>query len=208
MKNLLLATASTIVISTAAYAGNPAPFTVSDVAPVAAAVTDWSGLYAGASFSLNSGHMDYYDDEELTVYDGIEGEHYGVFAGYNMQRGAMVFGGEIAYSMGDLNWPEEYPDDIIENLLDLKARVGFATGNVLLYGVAAFTMGHYNEGGSDSIDATGFSYGVGAEMKFGEHMFAGIEYLARDIGGAYASDDTYTGDFILDSIQIRAGWQF
>ena len=208
MKTILLALAATTAISSAAIAGNPAPVELPAIAPVAAAVTDWSGPYVGASFSLNSGYMDYYDDGELTVYDGIEGEHYGVFAGYNMQRGAMVFGGEIAYSMGDLNWPEEYPDDIIENLLDLKARVGFATGNVLLYGVAAYTMGHYDEGGIDSIDATGFSYGVGAEMKFGEHMFAGVEYLARDIGGAYDSDDSYEGDFLLDTIQIRAGWQF
>ena len=97
----------------------------------------------------------------------MEGQHYGAFAGYNIQNGGFVYGGELAYSMG-----------------------------------------HYDEGSSDSIDATGFSYGAGAEMKFGGHMFASVEYLARNIGGAYCSDPVYEGDFIMNSIQLRAGWQF
>lgn len=205
---MLLCTASAITISTAAIAGNPAPFAVADITPVAAAATDWSGLYAGASFSLNSGHMDYYDLSSLTVYDGMEGNHYGGFVGYNVQKGALVFGGELAYSMGTINWPVGYPNDIIENLLDVKARAGFATGNILIYGVAAYTMGHYNEENILSVDATGFSFGAGAEMKFGEHMFAGVEYLARNISGPYNHDSDITGDFIFDSIQLRAGWQF
>lgn len=208
MKTALLAALATTAFSSAAVAGNYNPPVIAAVAPVAASVVDWSGPYAGASVSFNSGRMDYYYDGDLTVYEGMEGEHYGVFAGYNFQRGGFVYGGELAYSAGTMNWPVDYPDDMIDSLFDVKARAGFATGKFFVYGVAAYTMGHYDEGGSDSIDATGFSYGAGAEMKFGEHMFAGIEYLARNIGGVYASDSDYEGDFIFDSIQVRAGWQF
>ena len=197
--------AATAAISGAALAGNPAPLEIVGIAPVAVSAVDCSGPYPGASVSFNNGRQDYSDIEDPTVSDG---EHYGVFAGCNFQNSGFVNGGELAYSMGTINWPVGYPEDKIESLLDVKARAGFTTVNILLYGVAAYTMGHYVDPPTVSINATGFSYGVGAEMKFGNRMFAGVEYVSQNIRGEYVCDPTYEGDFFVDSIQLRAGWQF
>ena len=212
MKTILLALAATTAITSTAIAGNPAPVELPAIAPVAAAVTDWSGPYVGGLVSLNSGSMDYYDDGELTVYPMNDSDFmYGVFAGYQRQMGSFVVGGEVAYQMGEFSFPD-YPEDHIDNFLDLKARLGFAAGSALIYATGGYTMGNYSENTGDvvdyTIDLTGFNVGAGVDFKIGERLFVGAEYLYRETSGVYNEDSDYEGDFQTQSIQIRAGLQF
>ena len=100
MKIVITAALAATALSSAAAAGNTNPPVIAASAPVAASIVDWSGPYTGASFSLKTGRQDYYSGGSLTVYDAMEGQHYGVFAGYNIQNGGLVYGGELAYSMG------------------------------------------------------------------------------------------------------------
>ena len=62
---------------------------------------DWSGLYAGASYSSESGYGDWYNPTFNPDFP-MSGSLYGGFAGYNMQNGAFVYGGELAYQVGEV----------------------------------------------------------------------------------------------------------
>ena len=167
----------------------------------------------GGTYSLNSGTGDYIGPTSASLGNALSGPLYGVFAGYNAQRGSLVFGGEIAYQMGAIafDWPIAPATAEVTNLLDAKARVGFAAGKLLVYGVAGMSTGNYEEaaGGppTDSANVTGFSYGAGAEMKMGENMIVGLEYLKRELSGPYENAPGSV-ELHLDSVQLRVGWQF
>lgn len=211
LTSILLASAT---FGGAAMAGNfdtpPLPVTVIETP----APSNWGGLYLGGVYSLNSGTGDYFAPASASLGNTLSGPLYGGFAGYNFQRGSLVFGGEIAYQVGAIafDWPLGVNTAEITNLLDAKARAGFSAGKVLVYGVAGFTSGQYEEtsGGppTDSVSFTGFSYGAGVEMKVGENMIVGLEYLNRELSGPYDNDPTGSVDLHLDSIQFRVGWQF
>ena len=178
------------------------------IAGTAVAETDWSGVYAGAAASSNSGNMDYDNNGNVTAYAMSTSPLYGAFAGYNMQNGAMVYGVELAYSVGELSF-DGYPDDFINSFFDAKVRVGYAAGQALIYAVAGGTAGQYiEEEDPYFIDFTGINYGVGVDYKINDKMFAGIEYLMRDVGGEYRDYPLERGDFQTQSIQARIGYKF
>lgn len=198
----------------AAMAGNfdtaPQPVVVVE----APAATDWGGFYLGGVYSLNSGTGDYFAPFSSSLGNPLSGPLYGGYAGYNFQRGSLVFGGEIAYQVGGIafDWPTPPSTAEVTQLLDAKARVGFAAGKILVYGVAGFTAGQYEESLgaplTDSASLTGFSYGAGTEIKIGENMIVGLEYLNRELSGPYDINPSGSVEFHLDSIQFRVGWQF
>lgn len=114
----------------------------------------------------------------------------------------MVYGGEIAYSTGDLN-----PIQQTENFLDAKARIGYAFKNVLVYGVAGGTWGEFYDN-LGRAELSGFNYGAGAQMQFRNGMFVGLEYLIRDVSGTQVGVPNNTFDMINRSVAIRAGYKF
>ena len=64
----------------------------------------------------------------------------GVFGGYNIQRNNLVFGGEIAAQFGSLELENAANSEFI-NLIDAKARVGYAFGATMIYGFVGCSTG-------------------------------------------------------------------
>lgn len=173
-----------------------------------ASIADWSGFYAGGLVSLVSGEMDYYDGDFSQIYPFDDSGMYGLFGGYNHQMGSFVIGGEAAFQVGEFV-DTVYPDDHIDNIVDVKLRAGYVVGNALLFASGGYSTALYTE--SDDtyfIDATGFNVGAGVDYKITDRIFAGIEYVYRDVGGDYRSDTDEGGNFAIQAVQLRAGMQF
>ena len=205
MKTVLTALALSTSIATAALAGNPAPFVPQApvVVPPVAAVTTWDGLYGGLLYSDYSATETYQGD--------IEDHNIGGFAGYNFQRGSVVFGGEIAYAVGDYDTFDPniqaarigFAGDV--SVLDLKARLGFALSDAaMVYGFAGGTSASIDNSGTVA-DFSGLNYGGGFAYQLNNGLLLGVEYIARDLDGkGIANGETLTAT----AIEARVGWQF
>ena len=200
MKKLLVATALASGFASTALAG--AVEYVAPVEPIVVAaapvITDWSGPYVGALIGFGTGTADeiWDDGEETSTYTyDLEGMGYGAFAGYNFQSGSIVYGIEAAFQMSDVGFLVEdmfaIGDDLVvdyqggfTNFIDLKARVGFAAGDVLIYGFVGGSMGTYSTeyvglGDVWNVSATGYNYGAGISLFVTDSIFVGAEYIVR-----------------------------
>lgn len=214
MKIVTLVTAVTLGFGTASFAGGttvPAPDPeISMTAPIAAG-TDWGGFYAGATYGVGiGGNMDYETGGLITnEYDSLEpGSSYGAFAGYNVQRNNLVYGGEIAYSAVDTPGfgPIGFASETFNFFLDGKARIGYAMNNVLVYGFAGYSTSNFEFSGVTNHAVSGMNYGVGVDVMFGENLFVGAEFIARNLSGESSSGRTQTTN--IQAAQLRAGWKF
>ncbi len=123
----------------------------------------------------------------------------------------MVFGGEWAYSAGDTNYtPLQFGSAEInsDTFLDVKARLGYVFNDVLIYGVAGGTSATTDPESFPVVNLSGFNYGAGVQMNFGDNMLVGIEYLIRDLTGDSPLDPTVSYEYVNETIALRAGWHF
>lgn len=139
---------------------------------------DWSGLYAGGSFSAGTTGFDWALPFGSQVSNNFGNSGVSVFAGYNWQNGSMVYGAEAQASLlngsGTFS-PIPGPGSAvaqIDRTIELRGRVGFASGNVLSY---AF-LGAVN--GSAEINAVGTS--IQNETHTGVSMGVGVDYRVRE----------------------------
>jgi len=211
MKSIALSIAAVSMLATTAFAGGvetPA-LTATVIAPPAASSTDWSGLYLGAFASTETGFFDY---QFNGVSDGspfdLIGNMMGGFAGYNIQRGNLVFGGEVNYSAGTVALDTvptfEYP-----SLIDVNARIGYSAGRALVYATVGGSFGDWNNGPVNVFSASGFNYGIGMDYMVTEKIFVGAAYINREMSGSF--EPTFPGfNFENDnqSLRVRAGIQF
>jgi outer membrane immunogenic protein len=161
---------------------------------------DWSGFYVGA-------HGGYGRSRILGVYDEIgdtgafdfdpTGFVGGVHLGYNMQRGAFVYGLEADGSWGGLT--NDRIDDegdkqtLKTNALgSIRGRIGVAAANQLYYLTAGWgvvnsklTVVEAGNSVSKSFTSNGFVFGSGFEWAFNPNWSARVEALA------YLMDDKH-----------------
>ena len=190
-----------------AFAGGPVVVVQTPEPVVAPARTyqhDWSGGYVGLSFGTTSGDVDFTPGLPDDLEDGTVA---GIYAGYLMQRGSFVYGGELSY--GAINGMQltSGPDDEIDYVLDLKARGGFAANRALFYGVVGYSMSKLTEDGSE-FDVGGLSLGLGTEFAVSDRMTVGLEYLSRDLSGDDGGAIGIDSDSRVDSISLRVGLAF
>ena len=218
MKTFLTAAAIATGLTSTAMAG-ALEFVPTVEATLEAPATDWSGPYAGVMAAMGTGvfteNIRRRGDEIATLflpYD-IEGNMFGAFAGYNFQRGSLVFGVEGAYSTGSVayspvderSWGWEFT-----SFVDLKARVGFAAGNALIYGFAGGTLSdlHWYGDGDFYFEPTGINYGAGIDLLVTDSIFIGAEYIVRELSDDLDGFDPTTMDATVNAVQIRAGMNF
>ncbi len=210
MKNLLLTIVASIIFASAALAGNPAP--ISPVIPVVVPATtntgaDWGGFYLGATFGTGvGGNMAY---STGATYATLEpGQSYGVFAGYNVQRNNLVFGGELAYSAVNTPGfgPGGFPNETFDYFADGKVRVGFAMNKALVYGFAGYSASHFTFVSGANHSVSGLNYGAGVDYMVGSRFFVGAEYIVRELEGTTTSLNTHTAN--IQEVQLRAGIKF
>lgn len=133
---------------------------------------------------------------------------YGAFAGYNFQRGKVVFGGEVSYTMGTAAL-ETFPTYEYTGIIDVNGRVGFAAGRALIYVTAGGSFGGWVNDTQGTFASTGFNYGGGVDFMLTERIFLGVEYLVREMSGSF--EPTFPGQSFSnsnESIRVRAGLNF
>ena len=193
MKTLLLrlalAATALVPVSSALAADLPPP---DELRP---ATYDWSGPYLGV-FLGGAAIEGHYIPSPLCGCPGADPEmsgsgfHAGVLAGWNYQMDNVVLGIEGDYAWGgevaDNNEPAEMTDLSFNDIATLRARVGWADGNSMIYltGGAAFVntefgglVGAAAEDISDSRWLTGWTVGGGIEHAFTESLAGRLEYL-------------------------------
>lgn len=209
MKCALLAAATIAALSAPAIAGGPT-VVAEDQAPAAmpapAPVTDWTGAYAGLQYGRNGAN--YADESTFQFFDFSDGTAAGGYVGYNLQRGAIVYGAELGYaSVSGSEITVGGGDDTVDSLLDLRVRLGYATGRTLIYGALGYSQADTTINATSSVTLSGASFGVGLDALVTERLFVGLDYSRRDLSG---SDDlsVYNFDSTIDTVGLRLGLSF
>ena len=162
---------------------------------VAAEDTDWSGPYAGGTFTKAV-------PDGPPAYDIFAG---GGFVGNNWTMGnGAVFGAEFAMYGPFAVGPSAY-----EGLTDAKVRAGFAFGDALIYGVGGYSSGSWvtpDDPGTYTYPVSGFNYGVGIDYAINDNAFVGLEYLWRGMTDALGEYDP--GAIRFNSLSMRMGVNF
>ncbi len=182
-----------------------------DEMPILAPVpvpADWAGFYAGLSYGQADGDLNFYSAPG--VFDNgpyfADGNLKGIFAGYNFQHGNFVYGGELSKMFGDVQWET---DGAYEDIIDLKARVGYAFGNALLYGTRGYSYSKFAETNRPLQSMSGPGYGIGVDYLIAERYLIGVEYYRRDLNGTLDDAPTFEMDNSgVDTRTIRFAMQF
>lgn len=181
----------------------------------AAQGTEWTGLYGGVSMATTSGSHDYSDDD---FYD-LEGPAFGAFGGYMWGNGNLVYGAEVALTLGGVyevelerDGGESFKDSYeYDRFVDVKGRLGYAVSDFLVYGTLGMTQGRFKAdiGSSDQVNTypTGVAYGLGADYSFGDRFFAGADYTRRDFD-FFEDNQAVDIDANLDVLTLRLGMKF
>jgi outer membrane immunogenic protein len=169
--------------------------------PTAVSAQDWSGFYGGLTFGNGTGRLGV---EGTPGYD-LKGQVRGAFAGYSMQSGSLVYGAELAYQSAEI-FLVPSTNQGADRLIDLKGRLGYATGSAVIYGVLGYSSNRFFAK-SDTSTGGGLAYGVGVDYKLTPRAFVGAEYLVRDM-----HNDEDSPIFELDpevsTFSLRLGMKF
>jgi outer membrane immunogenic protein len=143
--------------------------------------TGWSGAYVGLSYGFASGD---YNFTQLNGFnrDMDDGSMTQLFGGYQVQRGALVYGGELAFGSAQDTVVTGFLTSQVTDMIDLKGRVGYASGDFLIYGVLGYTMSEFSENTTISggeWDIGGINYGIGVDYAISDNFVIGAEYLTR-----------------------------
>ncbi len=218
MRKIIVATAILASLASSALAGRFGPLTeplTQNISAPPAAVSGWDGFYLGGLASFDNG------DARATLNNQRAADRaviafllnsaftpssaYGGFVGFNRQINTAVVGLEAAYTTGDV-FTVNPTTSFFGDRFDMKARLGFSLGSALVYGVAGYSFADFTDAGT-VFSSSGMNYGVGVDIKIGERMFVGAEYLMRDMTGTSPlSRFTITSN--LDSAAIRIGMEF
>lgn len=210
MNKLILATVALTALAAPSFAGGP---TVVADDPVAAyapepvyPTVDWSGVYAGLSYGRGSGDA----SDVLATFDFDRGRAAGAFLGYNVQRGRLVYGGELGYStVSDMTLVGAGGDDSLDSLLDLSGRLGFSAGKALIYGAVGYSRGEMTVNTTDSATISGRSLGIGVDYLVTSSVFLGVNYTSRKLDGtAEGGLAGFDIDSTVNTVGLRLGIKF
>lgn len=177
----------------------------------------WEGAYIG----VNGGYS--WTESGLTTPDGWFG---GGQVGYNIQRGALVYGVEGDFQGGDMEKGADFfgPGGFGAAVTDvdwfstIRGRVGLAAGPTLFYATAGVAFADIDSriafgngtSVSDSSVQTGYAVGGGLEWAFAPHLSMKAEYLYMDFG-----DQTLTGtapativDTNMQTVRVGLNYRF
>jgi len=235
MRRLFVALIATTVLTPAAFTGTASAADMPVKAPVPKAAKlpyDWSGLYLG-------GHIGYLWGRTRVEEDGVvtepnastNGTIGGVLAGYNWQRGPVVFGLE-----GDFGWTNAHgtgavlPPVVITtqapNTYDvnwtghIRGRAGYAFDNWLLFIAGGFAVAdfEFHEGAVTTTVLPppggkyyGWSIGGGAEVAITRNLIGRVEYLYDDFGHKDyigVTGEPYRVSFRGQTVRGALAWKF
>ncbi|WP_275790218.1 outer membrane protein [Pararhizobium gei] len=195
---ILTTTLMASVVSLATFSAAQAADAIDEVpaAPAAEysepAVKNWSGAYVGGTANWARG-----DHGATGDSSGAAG---GLYGGYNMQSGQIVYGAEADVNYGDADASD--PTRSFEQRANgsIRGRVGYDLNPVLVYGtagVAASNVKAKQLGTSDSKTLLGWTAGAGAEAFVTDNVTARVEYRYSDYGSK---------DFSIGGGKVSSGY--
>jgi outer membrane immunogenic protein len=212
MKRLLVGCAVATAALSTSFAADIAP--VFKAAPPPSPAYDWSGFYAGLNGGSSWGSTPYAYSGGLGTTGGTlspDGFVGGGQFGYNMQRGALVFGleGDVAWRggsaastfltpAGSARFAEEH-----KWVATIRPRLGIADGNWLVYGTGGVAFGSFEHGYTETLGAAsrtlsdtttraGWTAGGGVQFAPSNRWSLGLEYLYQDFGKTTLSQPAQT----------------
>ena len=138
----------------------------------------FEGFYGGVQ-------LGFYAPETGTGIGFDGGENVALFGGYNHAIGQdWIVGGEVSFGT-ELGFSLAMPavDYTLEDMISLRGRVGYVMGDFMVYGSVGYLDSTIsaNIAPGLSLNADGYTYGLGLEMMLNENMSARIEYLGSDL---------------------------
>jgi outer membrane immunogenic protein len=213
---------------------------------VETATPKWGGLYIGGSVGFGEGdtsdeikrkrdnHQEGFKSYgekhgEQFEYD-VDGAIYGIHAGYNWQRGNLVYGLEAGFNGTDIDGSTTSgKHKLYKRELDWYgtgvARIGYAPGNTMFYGFGGIAWGEVNTNvsckhGYWSTDTetthVGWTAGLGIEHALSDRFSVRVEYSHIDLGeedttfsmgreGRHTVDDEV--DLSINAIKVGASYK-
>ena len=201
MKQTLISASIVAMLSSGAIAGNIDTATADPViTPPASTSTDWSGSYCGLSYSSGGGTE---SSAYYSTYDYVDDTAIGGFCGNNWQRNNLVYGGELNVTAGSLAQYAGNHDEL-GTRTELRARVGYAMGDALVYGFLGYgtsDLTFVNTG--TGYDVAGGTYGLGIDYMVTDSMFAGLEVSNLELLGQ-TNDEIHN----INVISLRIGYNY
>lgn len=223
--------------------------TAAQAADVTAAGYDWTGFYLGANAGIAWNNSNINSDIYTTGVriDQLENSFggnqtaftAGGILGYNYQVDQLVLGVEADFNylgfsdsrnrsfplgLNDYTTKASYEADWFGTI---RARLGYAIDNVLVYGTGGAAYGHMSADGkviedspdgittwSGSTDTTNWGWTVGGGAEYGmDNWSLGLEYLYVDLGsaewsGGSGEDSRLKGDADYAFSTVRASVRY
>lgn len=206
---LFVLTASAIAMTSGAALaeGGQAPQPLPPVT-VAAEPYDWSGLYVGLGYSMNAGDLDFINPTLARPMD--DGTGASIFAGYLIQNGNLVYGGEVAYYMLNEQTFTGFAANVanFDPVIDVSLRLGYAFDRTLVFGQVGYSMSTVSEPSSNlEYDQTGLNYGLGVDYAVTDQFSIGVLYTNRNMEGD-SQNPGQTVEAQHSSLSLRAAFRF
>jgi outer membrane immunogenic protein len=226
MKKTLLAATAILALSASAYAADLPSRTHAAVAPMATPpVFTWTGFYVGGSLGMLRDTQKVSDPNDWIAYNykrSSDGGLFGLNAGYNWQRGALVLGleADIAAATNSTsgNGAHTYSGKL-KSLGTVRARVGYALDRALFYVTGGLAYGDVSNTAVGDGDAgaisrtsgwqTGWTLGAGMEYAVAPHWTVRAEALYVDLGkktgnaGPYCSAVSFKNTDVVARVGVN-----
>jgi len=208
----LIATLIASTVSMVAFQAAHAADAIDEVPQAPAAeysepvVKNWSGAYVGGTASWQKGKFNGQGHDRGHALGG------GLYGGYNMQSGQMVYGGEA-----DLNYSG------VDNTSNgftakqgangsIRGRVGVDLNPVLVYGTAGIAASNVEvkngAGAKDDATMLGWTAGAGVEAFVTDNVTARVEYRYSDYGKKDFRGAGVRSGFEDHSVRVGMGVKF
>jgi outer membrane immunogenic protein len=177
---------------------------------------DWTSFYGGGTLAYDATAL-----TDLSYGDGpadLNGAGLGLFAGYNLQRGNLVYGVELAVTKhsGEASDGDFLQPATALNSAALRGRVGYVTGRMLPYVAVGsyrskFEVDHEGNGdptdfGDETAKGTGLALGVDWTLKDRTFLRVEIESVHYKDGTIDFYDGSDPHDYDMDARRLVVGY--
>lgn len=221
------------ILTTLAMAVSGTSTRAADMVEEIAPLPSWTGCYVGVHVGGATGKNDTYFPYSDNSTDP-RGPLGGAQAGCDYQINSVVLGGIVDVSFGNIDDSAHYlvgppiavqiPVTLETNVKafgTLRARLGYAMDNTLLYATGGAAMARIerdlstpNAGQSVSKTHTGWTIGGGVEHKFTENISVFGEYLYADFGketytyGPPLTPQSHVADLEMNIFKVGINYRF
>jgi outer membrane immunogenic protein len=165
----------------------------------------FEGFYVGLAFGHVGGDGREEGGANNGPFDIDRDSAFGAFGGYNHQNGNLVLGAELAAWPVDTTISDGSTFEL-NRLTDLRGRVGWATGDVLVYGALGWSWARTeNTVTGSEVDHDGHNLGRGVEYNITETLFLGLDYTTRGLDGEERGVEY---DMDVNTLSLRGGFRF